>query len=79
MLVQFTTITDEVVVAPVAGVVGRLLVDEGDVVSPGQGLCVLEALKLETIVRASSTGRVHPLVAAEELVRGGQPLFSVKG
>lgn len=45
-------------VAPMPGLVVRVLVAPGDAVQPGQGLVVMEAMKMENELRASSAGRV---------------------
>lgn len=45
-------------VAPMPGMVVRVLVAIGDEVAAGQGLVVIEAMKMENELRASATGRV---------------------
>ena len=44
--------------APMPGLVVRVNVQGGDVVAAGQGLVVMEAMKMENELRASSAGRV---------------------
>ena len=44
--------------AGLAGTIHQVLVNVGDVVSEGQVVCVLEAMKMETEVRAVSAGTV---------------------
>jgi pyruvate carboxylase subunit B len=44
--------------APMPGLVVRVNVQSGDVVAAGQGLVVMEAMKMENELRASSAGRV---------------------
>jgi len=46
------------VAAPMPGKVIRVLVKKGDVVEPGQGLVVVEAMKMQNEMRASRAGRV---------------------
>jgi biotin carboxyl carrier protein len=53
--------------APMPGKVVRLLVREGDAVEPGQGLVVVEAMKMQNEMKASRAGRV-----AEVRVRDGE-------
>ena len=53
--------TGEVVVAPIAGRVVKLLVEAGDVVSPGQGVAVLEAMKMENEINAERGGTVETI------------------
>jgi biotin carboxyl carrier protein len=45
-------------VAPMPGLVVRVLVREGDTVHAGQGLVVVEAMKMENELRATVAGRV---------------------
>jgi len=52
---------------PMPGKVVRLLVREGDAVDAGQGLVVVEAMKMQNEMKASRAGRV-----AEVLVRDGE-------
>ena len=44
--------------APLPGAVSKVLVAEGDVVAEGEGLVVLEAMKMEHTLRANGAGRV---------------------
>jgi pyruvate carboxylase subunit B len=44
--------------APMPGLIVRVNVKEGDEVRPGQGLVVMEAMKMENELRASGPGRV---------------------
>jgi acetyl/propionyl-CoA carboxylase alpha subunit len=66
--------------APMPGTVQRVLVEEGDEVSAGQVLVLLEAMKMELSVVAPAAGVVSAvLVAAGELVAAGQRLIEVDG
>jgi biotin carboxyl carrier protein len=49
---------DRVVKSPMPGRVVRVLVSKGDAVHAGQGLVVLEAMKMENEVRARASGMV---------------------
>ncbi|HEX2722468.1 MAG TPA: biotin/lipoyl-containing protein [Gemmatimonadaceae bacterium] len=51
------------VVAPMPGLVVRVQVAVGDLVQAGQGLVVMEAMKMENELRASASGRVKALFA----------------
>jgi biotin carboxyl carrier protein len=51
------------------GKVVRLLVAEGDAVERGQGLIVVEAMKMQNEIKCPKTGRVEKI-----LVREGQPV-----
>ena len=62
--------------APMPGLVLRLLVAPGQAVTPGQGLVVLEAMKMENELRATAAGTVRTvLVAAGEAVDKGKLLL----
>jgi biotin carboxyl carrier protein len=57
-------------VAPMPGLIVRVNVEVGSVVQPGQGLIVMEAMKMENELRSASAGvvkavRVKPGVAVE--------------
>ena len=51
-------------VAPMPGLVVRVKVAVGDVVKPGQGLVVMEAMKMENELRTHSAGTVRAVRAA---------------
>src|SRR6267142_6600500 len=55
------------ITAPMPGKVVRLLVSEGDAVEAGQGLLVVEAMKMQNEVRSPKAGRVEKLLAKEGL------------
>ena len=57
------------VVAPMPGKVVRLLVKTGDTVEAGQGLLVVEAMKMQNEIRSPKSGVVERLLAQE-----GQPV-----
>ena len=57
------------IVAPMPGKVIRLLVKPGDKVEAGQGLLVVEAMKMQNEVKSPKTGTVEKLQAKE-----GQPV-----
>ena len=66
------------VVAPLSGAVARILVAEGDEITEGQVLLVLEAMKMETEITAPSDGTVDSvLVEVREAVQGGQALVTL--
>ena len=50
-------------VAPMPGLVVRVNVQIGDTVQAGQGLVVMEAMKMENELRAQATGRVKSVTA----------------
>jgi biotin carboxyl carrier protein len=56
-----------------------LLVAEGEEVQPGQGLLVLEAMKMQNEIQAERAGRVRAIhVAPGEAVEGGDPLLDLE-
>jgi biotin carboxyl carrier protein len=57
------------ITAPMAGKVVRLLVKTGDLVEAGQGLLVVEAMKMQNEIRSPKSGTVERLLAKE-----GQPV-----
>ncbi|MDA8015932.1 MAG: acetyl-CoA carboxylase biotin carboxyl carrier protein subunit [Thermoanaerobaculia bacterium] len=60
------------------GRVVEVLVAEGDSVSRGQGIVVLEAMKMKNEIQAETDGRVARLYVSEgEAVEGGDPLFEI--
>lgn len=66
-------------VAPMPGLIVRVEVDVGDVVEPGQGLVVMEAMKMENELRAASRGTVAAIrVAAGSVVERGAVLVELR-
>ena len=66
-------------VAPMPGMIVRVNVAEGDAVQPGQGLVVMEAMKMENELRATASGavrRVH--VAPGTAVEKGALLLEME-
>lgn len=62
--------------APMPGLVLRVLVAPGQAVTPGQGLVVLEAMKMENELRATAPGTVKAVgVAPGEAVEKGKLLL----
>jgi biotin carboxyl carrier protein len=65
--------------APMPGKVVRVLVNAGDEVSAGQGLVVVEAMKMQNELRSPKEGRVVSIDASEtESVTAGQVLAVVE-
>jgi biotin carboxyl carrier protein len=64
---------------PMPGKVIAVLVAEGDAVEKGQGLVIVEAMKMENEVRSPITGEVKEVrVKPEEVVEGGAILIVVE-
>jgi biotin carboxyl carrier protein len=67
-----------VVKAPMPGLVVRVEVSEGKVVEAGEGLVVVEAMKMENELRASHRGVVEQVhVKAGDRVEKGAPLLTL--
>ncbi|CAN1766180.1 Methylcrotonoyl-CoA carboxylase subunit alpha, mitochondrial [Linum perenne] len=67
------------VVAPMAGLVVKVLLNNGAKVVEGQPILVLEAMKMEHIVKSQSSGYLHGLqVGAGQQVADGSFLFTIK-
>ena len=56
--------TSKLLICPMPGVLVRLMVEEGQSVEEGQPLCVVEAMKMENILRAERSGKVAKINAA---------------
>ena len=62
--------------APLAGNVFKVLVRNGDSVSEGDVVMILEAMKMETEIRSAYTGTVTDITVSEgDAVTSGQPLI----
>lgn len=66
------------VTAYMPGRVVEILVAEGDEVLVGQGVVVLEAMKMKNEIQAEAAGTVtRLLVQQDQAVEGGDPLFEI--
>jgi oxaloacetate decarboxylase alpha subunit len=66
------------ITAGLAGTIHQVLVNVGDVVNEGQVVCILEAMKMETEVRAVSAGTVSRIgISVGDSVTVGQSLMSL--
>ncbi|REK07215.1 MAG: biotin/lipoyl-binding protein [Acidobacteria bacterium] len=60
------------------GKVVKVLVEAGARVEAGQGVLVLEAMKMENEIQAESSGVLAEIFVSEgQAVQGGDPLFEV--
>ena len=67
------------ITAPMAGKVVRILVSEGQRVEPGQGLIVVEAMKMQNEIKSRAPGTVEKiLVRGGQAVNAGEPLLVVE-
>jgi biotin carboxyl carrier protein len=66
------------IIAPMPGKVVRLLVKAGDAVEAGQGLLVVEAMKMQNEIRSPKSGTVERVLAIEgQAVNAGEVLCIV--
>ena len=66
------------VVAPLAGSVRRIIVDEGDIVETGDIIALLEAMKMETEITSPVDGTVKKVfVEPGAAVQGGDAIFEI--
>ncbi len=67
------------VTSPMPGKVVTLLVGEGEEVQAGQGLIVVEAMKMENELKAAAAGRVKEIFVEEgDIVEAGAKLLLVE-
>ena len=70
---------ENVVTAPMPGKILRILVNEGEKVKVGQGLLVLEAMKMENEIPSPMDGVVKRILVKEgETVDTGQALIEIE-
>jgi biotin carboxyl carrier protein len=66
------------VLAPMPGKVVRVLAQQGDDVDAGQGLFVVEAMKMQNEIRSPKKGKLESLLVKEgQIVNAGEPLAFV--
>ena len=66
------------VTSPMPGKLVKLLVAEGDSVKEGQGVAVVEAMKMQNELKASKSGTVEKLCVAEgQAVNAGECLLTI--
>jgi biotin carboxyl carrier protein len=71
--------TAQIVAAPMPGMLKEVLVAEGQVVSKGETLCILEAMKMENEIKAPARLVVRRLiVSAGTAVEKGAPLLELQ-
>jgi biotin carboxyl carrier protein len=67
------------VTAPMPGKVVRVLISPGDAVEPGQGLLVVEAMKMQNELKATRPGKVIAVPAKEgATVAAGEVLATIE-
>jgi len=69
----------ECVAAYMPGRVVELLVASGDIVAAGEGVLVLEAMKMENEIQSERAGRIGEIfVGAGQAVEAGDPLYEIE-
>lgn len=64
------------VVSEMAGVIAQVLVNEGDTVSAGQDVVILESMKMQIPIQATAAGTVKKInVQAGDFVNQGDPVL----
>jgi biotin carboxyl carrier protein len=67
------------IIAPMPGKVVRVLISLGDAVEAGQGLVVVEAMKMQNELKAARAGKVTALPAREgATVAAGEVLATIE-
>jgi acetyl-CoA/propionyl-CoA carboxylase, biotin carboxylase, biotin carboxyl carrier protein len=67
------------VTVPMQGTIVKVLVAEGDTVEVGQGICILEAMKMENAINAEKAGVVREIrVAPGDSVGGGDVIAVIE-
>ena len=76
---QRAAVAEGTVVAPMQGTIVKVFVEEGQEIAVGDPVCLLEAMKMESEIRAKRDGVVSEvLVEAGKTVRSGDPLVFLK-
>ncbi|MBZ0319519.1 MAG: acetyl-CoA carboxylase biotin carboxyl carrier protein subunit [Anaerolineae bacterium] len=64
--------------APIPGVIVSIAVKVGEVISVGQEVCILEAMKMKNVIRANRAGRIEDIkVSVGQQVRHSDVLMTV--
>ena len=68
----------EVIAAPLGGNIFRIIIAEGESVDADSTILILEAMKMETEIKAPSAGVVGKIfVKPGDMVKPGTPLFEI--
>jgi len=68
-----------VVKAPIPGIVLKILVDEGDLVKAGQDILLMEAMKMENQIQATSAGVIKKIhVRRDDAVQQDDILMEIE-
>jgi biotin carboxyl carrier protein len=65
------------IAAPIPGVIVSISVKVGEVISVGQEVCILEAMKMKNVIRASRAGRIEDIkISVGQQVRHSDVLMT---
>lgn len=68
----------QTITSPMPGKVVKILKHAGDTVKPGEGVIIIEAMKMENELRAAAAGTIASVsVAVGDTVEGGQALVVI--
>jgi len=71
--------SQQTICAPMAGRIVRFQVEPGDMVADGDGLIVLEAMKMENELKSQGIGQVKEImVSVDDVVTPGQKLMVIE-
>lgn len=71
---------EQIINAPIPGMVFKVLVKQADKIAAGEGLIILEAMKMENIIKAPFECEVVEVnINEKETVNQNQPLLKIKG
>lgn len=66
------------IAAPIPGVIISIAVKVGEVISVGQEVCILEAMKMKNVIRANRAGRIEDIkVSVGQQVKHSDVLMTV--
>ncbi len=73
------SVSEGIVSAPMQGTIVKVLVEEGQEVATDEPVCTLEAMKMESEIRAQKTGTISEVrVESGQTVRPGDPLMVIE-
>jgi acetyl-CoA/propionyl-CoA carboxylase, biotin carboxylase, biotin carboxyl carrier protein len=73
------SVSEGTVSAPMQGTIVKVLVEEGQQIAADEPVCILEAMKMESEIRAQKTGAVSEVrVEPGQTVRPGDPLVVIE-
>jgi biotin carboxyl carrier protein len=69
---------EEILTAPIPGLITKIKIREGDTIQEGDGLILLEAMKMENEIKAGSPGKIKKILVSEGMpVEKDQPMLLI--